>query len=53
MVGHVRDDYRRGIIVCGRQLDAGLAEPLARLAAACGYPILAEPTSQNQRTADP
>jgi 2-succinyl-5-enolpyruvyl-6-hydroxy-3-cyclohexene-1-carboxylate synthase len=46
MVGHVRDDYRRGIIVCGRQLDSGLAEPLARLAAACGYPILAEPTSQ-------
>jgi 2-succinyl-5-enolpyruvyl-6-hydroxy-3-cyclohexene-1-carboxylate synthase len=46
MVGHVRDDSRRGIIVCGRQLDAGLAEPLARLAAACGYPILAEPTSQ-------
>ncbi len=46
MVGHVRDDYRRGIIVCGRQLDSGLAEPLARLAVACGYPILAEPTSQ-------
>ena len=46
MVGHVRDDYRRGIIVCGRQLDPGLAEPLGRLAVACGYPILAEPTSQ-------
>jgi 2-succinyl-5-enolpyruvyl-6-hydroxy-3-cyclohexene-1-carboxylate synthase len=46
MVGHVRDDYRRGMIVCGRQLDTGLAEPLARLAAGCGYPILAEPTSQ-------
>jgi 2-succinyl-5-enolpyruvyl-6-hydroxy-3-cyclohexene-1-carboxylate synthase len=46
MVGHVRDDSRRGIIVCGRQLDSGLAEPLSRLAAACGYPILAEPTSQ-------
>ncbi len=46
MVGHVRDDYRRGIIVCGRQLDSGLAGPLARLATACGYPILAEPTSQ-------
>jgi 2-succinyl-5-enolpyruvyl-6-hydroxy-3-cyclohexene-1-carboxylate synthase len=46
MVGHVREDHRRGIIVCGRQLDPMLAEPLARLAAACGYPILAEPTSQ-------
>src|SRR5207244_2613507 len=33
MVGHVRDDSRRGIIVCGRQLDSGLAEPLSRLAA--------------------
>jgi 2-succinyl-5-enolpyruvyl-6-hydroxy-3-cyclohexene-1-carboxylate synthase len=46
MAGHVRDDYLRGIIVCGRQLDPMLAAPLARLAAACGYPILAEPTSQ-------
>jgi len=46
MVGHVRDDYRRGLIVCGRQLEPGLAEPIARLAVACGYPILAEPTSQ-------
>src|SRR3954469_9392361 len=31
MAGHVRDEYRRGIIVCGRQLDPVLAEPLARL----------------------
>src|SRR3954447_10362845 len=46
MVGHVRDDYRRGVIVCGRQLDSGLAEPLARLAAARGDPILAEPHPQ-------
>ena len=36
----------RTLIVAGRQPDAGLAEPLARLAAAARCPILAEPTSQ-------
>jgi 2-succinyl-5-enolpyruvyl-6-hydroxy-3-cyclohexene-1-carboxylate synthase len=36
----------RGLIVCGRQLDQRLAAPVAALAAASGYPILAEPTSQ-------
>jgi 2-succinyl-5-enolpyruvyl-6-hydroxy-3-cyclohexene-1-carboxylate synthase len=36
----------RGLILCGRQPDPGLAAPVARLAAAAGYPILAEPTSQ-------
>jgi 2-succinyl-5-enolpyruvyl-6-hydroxy-3-cyclohexene-1-carboxylate synthase len=36
----------RGLIVAGRQPDQGLAEPIARLAAAARYPILAEPTSQ-------
>jgi 2-succinyl-5-enolpyruvyl-6-hydroxy-3-cyclohexene-1-carboxylate synthase len=36
----------RGLIVCGRQLDQGLAAPVAALAASSGYPILAEPTSQ-------
>jgi 2-succinyl-5-enolpyruvyl-6-hydroxy-3-cyclohexene-1-carboxylate synthase len=36
----------RGLIVCGRQLDEGLAAPVAELAARSGYPILAEPTSQ-------
>lgn len=36
---------RRGLIVCGPQDDSGLARPLARLAAALGYPILADPLS--------
>ena len=39
----------RGLIVAGRQLDARLCEPVASLAAAAGYPILAEPTSQLRR----
>src|SRR4051794_2391912 len=42
---HVRAN-RRGLIVCGRQPDPELAQPLVALAAAAGYPILAEPTSQ-------
>ena len=36
----------RGVIVAGRQTDTGLREPLAGLAQAAGFPILAEPTSQ-------
>jgi 2-succinyl-5-enolpyruvyl-6-hydroxy-3-cyclohexene-1-carboxylate synthase len=36
----------RGLIVAGRQGDPALAEPVAALARASGYPILAEPTSQ-------
>ncbi len=36
----------RGVIVAGRQPDLDLGEPVAELAAASGYPILAEPTSQ-------
>jgi 2-succinyl-5-enolpyruvyl-6-hydroxy-3-cyclohexene-1-carboxylate synthase len=38
-----------GLIVAGRQGEPGLAEPLVTLAAAAGYPILAEPTSQLRR----
>ncbi|MFN8161280.1 MAG: 2-succinyl-5-enolpyruvyl-6-hydroxy-3-cyclohexene-1-carboxylic-acid synthase [Solirubrobacterales bacterium] len=36
----------RPLIVAGRQSDSGLREPLAALAATCGAPVLAEPTSQ-------
>jgi 2-succinyl-5-enolpyruvyl-6-hydroxy-3-cyclohexene-1-carboxylate synthase len=39
----------RGLIVAGRQSDSGLASPISELAAAAGYPILAEPTSQLRR----
>jgi 2-succinyl-5-enolpyruvyl-6-hydroxy-3-cyclohexene-1-carboxylate synthase len=35
----------RGAIVCGPTTEAGIAEPAARLAAQCGWPLLAEPTS--------
>jgi 2-succinyl-5-enolpyruvyl-6-hydroxy-3-cyclohexene-1-carboxylate synthase len=34
----------RGVIVCGPTAE-DVAEPAARLAAACGWPLLAEPTS--------
>jgi 2-succinyl-5-enolpyruvyl-6-hydroxy-3-cyclohexene-1-carboxylate synthase len=39
----------RGLIVAGRQSDISLADPIATLAAAAGYPVLAEPTSQLRR----
>ena len=45
MAGHIAD-AKRGVIVAGRQLDPELREPLAALAKAAGFPILAEPTSQ-------
>jgi 2-succinyl-5-enolpyruvyl-6-hydroxy-3-cyclohexene-1-carboxylate synthase len=40
------DAAERGVILAGRQRDPTLAEPVAALARAAGYPILAEPTSQ-------
>ncbi|HYU15919.1 MAG TPA: 2-succinyl-5-enolpyruvyl-6-hydroxy-3-cyclohexene-1-carboxylic-acid synthase, partial [Candidatus Acidoferrum sp.] len=39
----------RGLIVAGRQMDPLLAESVSALAAAAGYPILAEPTSHLRR----
>jgi 2-succinyl-5-enolpyruvyl-6-hydroxy-3-cyclohexene-1-carboxylate synthase len=45
VAGHIAE-APIGVIVVGRQLDPELREPLAHLAAAAGYPILAEPTSQ-------
>jgi 2-succinyl-5-enolpyruvyl-6-hydroxy-3-cyclohexene-1-carboxylate synthase len=45
VAGHIAE-APIGAIVAGRQLDPELREPLAHLAAAAGYPILAEPTSQ-------
>jgi 2-succinyl-5-enolpyruvyl-6-hydroxy-3-cyclohexene-1-carboxylate synthase len=45
VAGHIAE-AEIGAIVAGRQLDPELREPLARLARAAGYPILAEPTSQ-------
>jgi 2-succinyl-5-enolpyruvyl-6-hydroxy-3-cyclohexene-1-carboxylate synthase len=48
VAGHIGDAIA-GVIVAGRQLDPELREPLARLARASGFPILAEPTSQLRR----
>jgi 2-succinyl-5-enolpyruvyl-6-hydroxy-3-cyclohexene-1-carboxylate synthase len=39
----------RGLILVGRQPDPGLAGPVAEVAAAAGFPVLAEPTSQLRR----
>jgi 2-succinyl-5-enolpyruvyl-6-hydroxy-3-cyclohexene-1-carboxylate synthase len=36
----------RGLILCGRQTEPGLAAPVVALAGSAGYPVLAEPTSQ-------
>jgi 2-succinyl-5-enolpyruvyl-6-hydroxy-3-cyclohexene-1-carboxylate synthase len=45
VAGHI-GDASSGVIVAGRQLDPELRQPLADLARAAGFPILAEPTSQ-------
>jgi 2-succinyl-5-enolpyruvyl-6-hydroxy-3-cyclohexene-1-carboxylate synthase len=45
VAGHIAGAIS-GVIVAGRQLDPELREPLAHLARASGFPILAEPTSQ-------
>ncbi|HKT84072.1 MAG TPA: 2-succinyl-5-enolpyruvyl-6-hydroxy-3-cyclohexene-1-carboxylic-acid synthase, partial [Solirubrobacterales bacterium] len=45
VAGHIGDAIS-GVIVAGRQLDPELRGPLAHLARASGFPILAEPTSQ-------
>jgi len=45
VAGHI-GGASAGVIVAGRQLDPELREPLAALAKASGFPILAEPTSQ-------
>lgn len=45
MSGHIGDAIA-GVIIAGRQLDPELREPLAHLAQASGFPVLAEPTSQ-------
>ena len=45
VAGHI-GDAKSGVIVAGRQLDPELREPLAHLARAAGFPILAEPNSQ-------
>lgn len=48
-LGHLADMIEsspRGLILAGRQTDIALREPLAALAEASGYPVLAEPTSQ-------
>jgi 2-succinyl-5-enolpyruvyl-6-hydroxy-3-cyclohexene-1-carboxylate synthase len=45
VAGHIAS-AGSGVIVAGRQLDPELREPLAQLAKASGFPILAEPTSQ-------
>src|SRR6185312_10954619 len=45
IAAHIGDAIS-GVIVAGRQTDPELREPLAHLARAAGFPILAEPTSQ-------
>ncbi len=37
--------FERGLIICGPQFDPALAEPVARLGNALGFPVLADPLS--------
>ncbi len=37
--------FERGLIICGPQFDPDLAEPVARLGNALGFPVLADPLS--------
>lgn len=39
-------EERRGLILAGRQRDPALADAVCALAETCGFPVLAEPTSQ-------
>lgn len=45
-LAHELAETSRGLIVCGPQDDSVLADAVVRLAAALGYPILADPLSQ-------
>lgn len=45
-LAHDLQRSHRGVIVCGRQLEPALREPVALLAERSAMPILAEPTSQ-------
>ncbi len=45
-IGEQIKSARSGVIIAGRQTDPALRAPLSELAERCGFPILAEPTSQ-------
>ncbi|WP_376796878.1 2-succinyl-5-enolpyruvyl-6-hydroxy-3-cyclohexene-1-carboxylic-acid synthase [Thermogemmatispora sp.] len=45
--------HRRGLIIAGPQSEPHLAPALQRLAARCGYPLLADPLSQVRSTGQP
>jgi 2-succinyl-5-enolpyruvyl-6-hydroxy-3-cyclohexene-1-carboxylate synthase len=45
-LAHELQRSHRGVIVCGRQLEPALRDPVALLAGRAAMPVLAEPTSQ-------